>query len=100
MRIEHLLENIIADIVMLLAHLKCPGATLAVNHTKPDEVDEKTQVIAHLVFKACSETPRNHLVKRFAVPPAIHIGFAQSQRSIPGNTQEKIRVMHLYIPGA
>ena len=98
-RIEHLLENVIADIVMLLAYLKRPGATLAVKQAKADEVNKKAKVIADLVFKAGPKTPRDHLIKRFAIPPAIHIGFAQPQRAIPRNSQEKIRVMHLHIPG-
>ena len=73
-RIEHLLENVIINIVMLLAYLKRPGATLAVKQAKTDEVN-KSEIIADLIFKAgqkpmvISSALRN--------PPAIHIGFAQ-----------------------
>ena len=45
MRIEHLLENVIANIVMLLAYLKRSGATLAVKQAKADEVKKKAKII-------------------------------------------------------
>ena len=88
MRIEHLLEHVIADIVMLFANLKCSCPTLAVEHAKTNEVDQKAQVIADLIFEACPKTPSDHLVESLAVPPTIHIGFAKPKRAIARNAHE------------
>jgi hypothetical protein len=41
-----------------------------------------------------------HLIQRIAVPTAVHIGFAETERPGSQDSAKEAPVMHLYIPGA
>jgi hypothetical protein len=41
-----------------------------------------------------------HLIQRIAVPPAVHIGFAETERPGSQDSAKEAPVMHLYVPGA
>ncbi len=41
-----------------------------------------------------------HLIQRVAVPPAIHIGFPETERPGSQDSAKEALVVHLYVPGA
>ena len=41
-----------------------------------------------------------HLVQRLAIPPTIHVGFAETKRPGSKDAAKEALVMHLYVPGA
>src|ERR1700746_1551660 len=41
-----------------------------------------------------------HLIQRIAVPPAVHIGFAEAERPGSQYSAKEARIMHPYVPGA
>src|SRR5438093_8675006 len=41
-----------------------------------------------------------HLVQRLALPPAIHVRFAETKRPRSKDPAKEALVMHLYVPGA
>src|SRR6266516_4610461 len=41
-----------------------------------------------------------HLIQRIAVPPAIHIGFPETECPGSEDSAKEAPIMHLYVPGA
>ncbi len=41
-----------------------------------------------------------NISQRVAIPPAIHIGFPETERLGSEDSVKEARVMHLYVPGA
>jgi hypothetical protein len=41
-----------------------------------------------------------HFIQRIAVPPAIHIGFPETERPRSQDSAKEAPVMHVYVPGA
>src|SRR4029450_10017560 len=41
-----------------------------------------------------------HLVQRFTVPPAVHVGFTETQGPGSEDSAKEAPVMHLYVPSA
>ena len=65
---------------------------------------EKGPNIGKSKFETLLESGTNgaatHLIERIAVPPAIHIGLAETERSGSKGSAKEATVVHLYVPGA
>src|SRR6266550_7122722 len=99
-RIEHRFEKIVSQIVMHPADFSgAPGSLLV-----RDKRGEQRPDIGKPKFETLLEFGTNgaatHLIQRIAVPPAIHIGFPETERSGSQNPAKETPVMHLYVPRA
>src|SRR5437773_6657947 len=99
-RIEHCFEKIIAQIVMHPADFSGAPGSLLVHENR----GEKGPDIGKSKFETLVESGTNraatHLIQRVAVPPAIHIGFPETERPGSQDSAKEAPVMHLYVPGA
>src|SRR5437867_5487532 len=99
-RIEHRFEKIVAQIVMHPADFSGAWESLLVR----DKRGEKCPDIGKSKFETLLEPGTNgaatHLIQRVAVPPAIHVGFPETERPGSQDSAKEARVMHLYVPGA
>ena len=50
-------------------------------------------------FESSTNGAATHLIQRVAVPPAIHVGFAETKRPGSHYSVKEALVMHLYVPG-
>src|SRR6266436_9594171 len=80
-RIEHCFEKIVAQIVMHPADFSGASESLLVR----DKRGEKCPDIGKSKFETLLEPGTNgaatHLIQRVAVPPAVHVGFAETERT-------------------
>ena len=97
-RVQHVLENVVTDIVVLFRNLEGPVPALPVEQTKAKEKNQESEIIAHPIFQAGTKRTVDHLVQPLAVPPAVHVRLAQAQRAITQNATEKVRVIDLHVP--
>src|SRR5436190_20519518 len=99
-RIEHCFEKIVAQIVMHPADFSGASESLLVR----DKRGEKCPDIGKSKFETLLEPGTNgaatHLIQRVAVPPAIHIGFHETERPGSQDSAKEAPVMHLYVPWA
>ena len=98
--IEHRFEKIVAQIVMHPADFSgAPGSLLV--HEKRGE---KGPNIGKSKFETFLESGTNgaatHLIQHVAVPPVIHVGFPETERTGSQDSAKEAPVMHVYIPGA
>ena len=99
-RIEHCFEKIVAQIVMHPADFSGASESLLVR----DKRGEKCPDIGKSKFETLLEPGTNgaatHLIQRVAVPPAIHIGFPETECPGSKDSVKETPVMHLYVPRA
>jgi hypothetical protein len=69
-----------------------------------DKRGEKCPDIGKSKFETLLEPGTNgaatHLIQRVAVPPAVHVGFPETERPGSQDSAKKTAVMDLYVPGA
>ncbi len=96
--IEHRPVEVIAQVVMPLCHLASPGCGLAVEKPGPEDMPDHAQVFFDGLPQIGPQNPIDKSIDRCAVPPAIHVGFAQTQRCIPEHPAVKAFIVHLDVP--
>src|SRR5436309_2493232 len=99
-RIEHCREKIVAQIVMHAADFSGASGSLLVDEKR----SEKCPDIGKFKFETFLESGANgaatHLIQGVAVPPAIHVGFPETERPGSKDSAKEAPVMHVYVPGA
>src|SRR6266545_60977 len=68
---------------------------VALGEERPDIWKSKYKTVLELGTN-CAAT---HLIQRVAVPPAIHVGLAETERPGSQYSAKEPPVMHLYVPG-
>jgi hypothetical protein len=98
--IEHRFEKIIAQIVMHPADSSGTPGSLLIREKR----GEKSPDIGKSKFETLLESATNgaatHLIQRVAVPPALHVGFPETERSGSKDSAKEALVVHVYVPGA
>ncbi len=49
---------------------------------------------------AMGQQAMEEFIQRFAIPPSIHVGLAQTQGALQGDTGQGAGVVDLHVPGA
>src|SRR5439155_16834168 len=97
-RIEHCFEKIVAQIVMHPTNFSGTPGSLLVDENR----GEKGPNIGKSKFETLLESSTNraatHLIQRIAVPPAIHIGFPETERPGSKDSAKEAPVVHLNVP--
>ena len=96
-RIQHFFVQVVPDIVVSLADVKSARPALLVD----DLGDQHVYLLAqrdHFFGQAGPEHFGQALVERLAVPPAVHVGFPQSERARRQNPVVKLRIMDVDVP--
>src|SRR5205814_9660072 len=97
--IEHGLEEIVPEIVMCLPDPARTALGLAINDKRNGESDKVSEAVGETLLEPGGEGTATHFVKRPAVPPPIHVGFAKSEGAAGEDACKKAFVVHLDIPG-
>src|SRR5438034_11412168 len=99
-RIEHRFEKIVAQIVMYPADFSGAPESLLVREKRGEQCQDIGKSKCETLFESGTNCAATHLIKRIAVPPAIHIGFADAERPGRQDPAREARVMHPYVPSA
>src|SRR6266568_4113841 len=97
-RIEHCFEEIVAQIVMQPADFSGAPASLLVREKRGEQCPDIGKSKCEMLLESAANCAATHLIKRIAVPPAIHIGFAEAERPGSEDPAKEARVMNLYVP--
>ena len=94
-RIQHRSEKIIPEVVVLMGD--DPGARFAleVQQKRECHFHQRAETRADGCFDAAVDRPGAQLLDIVAVPPALHVGLAKTQRAILENAAVEAVVMHL-----
>ncbi len=96
-RVEHELVQIVAKIVMPLADDIGAAGVLQV-----EEAGAQCQLHRtwrpQILLDVAAENARKHLIELVAVPPAVHVGLAGSQRSVAEDTMKQPLVVYAHVP--
>jgi hypothetical protein len=76
-----------------------PGSLL-VHDKRGEECPDVGKSKCETFLEAGTNGAATHLIQRIAVPPAVHIGFAETERPGSQDSAKEAPVMHLYVPGA
>src|SRR5205807_716344 len=99
-RIEHCFEKIIAQIVMHAADFSGAPECLLVRENRGEQRPDIGKSKCETLLESGANGAATHLIQRVAVPPAIHVGFPETERPGSQDSAKEALVMHLYVPGA
>jgi hypothetical protein len=99
-RVEHALEEIVAQVVVRLADDVGACPALQVEEAGLEAVHHPLRRGAGTLAKAVVQQPAGHLVDALAVPPAVHVGLAQAQGALAQHPREEVRVMDAQVLGS
>src|SRR5437016_6933543 len=99
-RIEHRFEEIVAQIVMHPADFSGAPQCLLIREKRGEQCPEIGKSKCKTLVESGANCPATHVIKRFAVPPAIHVGLPEPERTGSQDPAEEVLIMDLYIPGA
>ena len=92
--IEHRPVEIVADVVVLLSHLEGPLHRLQIEELRLHDVGSDPRIATHLIVDARGDHPGGELVDRLAVPPALHVSLAESQRAVAKHPSVEARIVN------
>src|SRR5437588_585316 len=82
-RIEHRFKKIVAQIVMHPADFSGAPGSLLVREKRGEQRPDIGKSKCKTLLEPGTNGAATHLIERIAVPPAIHIGFSETER--PGS---------------
>ncbi len=97
--IEHRTVKIATEIVVLLTDLKRSGLPLQI----PEPRLQGKQQIRQRANVAMEISPKrfaDHLVELLAIPPAVHVAFADTEHALRDDSGVGVVVMDRHIPGS
>ena len=97
-RIEHCLEEIVAEVVVPLRDRAGAALGLQIQNDCHDNIDRLAKADSHSLFKMGPQRAKTHLIERRAIPPAIHVGLAEPERSTCEYPPVKALVMNRDVP--
>ena len=83
---------------MAVAHLAAAAPRLQVLQAGAQGVEAQGHA-ASLAIEAGLEQAGEQAIERMRLPVAVHVGLAEAQRALRGDTREQARVAHLQVPG-
>ncbi len=87
----------VPDIVVMLADSKRPRRRLEIDQVCLQPAEGVAPRADHLLQTGAKNTAEE-LIELFAVPPPVHVGFPQSQRTLGQHASEHRRVVDLEVP--
>src|SRR5947199_10029682 len=99
-RVEHRFEKIVAQIVMHPADFSGAPESLLVRENRGEQCPDIGKSKCETLLELGTNGAATHFIQRVAVPPAIHIGFAETESPGSQDSAKEALVMHLYVPGA
>src|SRR5690606_4429113 len=97
-RVEHTLVQVIADVIVLLAHLERAARRLTVDDVRLCRHQELVNG-ADLLLSSCPKDAEQHLIQLGTIPLSVHVRFANAECAFPKNTAEKRWIVDLDVPG-
>ena len=73
-----------------------PG--LLVNDKRGEQCPKIRQIKCKTLVEPCPNGAATHFIERLAVPPSVHVRFAETERAEDEDAPKKAGVMHLYVP--
>ena len=98
-RIEHRLEKIVSEIVVPFYDRRGTLACLAIGEKRSGESENISPIQRNRFLELGATGAKTHLIERFAIPPAVHVGFTQTKGAINEDATKKSVVVHAYVPG-
>ena len=98
--IEHCFEEIVAQIVMHPADFSGASRSLLVRDKRGEKGPDIGKSKCETLLNSSTNGAATHLIQRIAVPPAIHIGFPETECPGSQDSVKETPVMHLYVPRA
>jgi hypothetical protein len=98
-RIEHCFKKIVAQIVMQTTDFTGAFGRLLVCEKRGEQCPDIGKSKFETLLQSCANGTVTHLIQRIAVPPILHIGFAETERSGSQDSAKEASVMHLNVPG-
>src|SRR5439155_22643829 len=99
-RIEHCFEKIVAQIVMYPADFSGAPESLLVRYKRGEKCPDIGKSKCETLFEPSTNGTATHLIQRVAVPPAIHIGLPEPERTGSQDPAEEAPVLHVNVRGA
>src|SRR5207302_9686667 len=99
-RIEHCFEKIVAQIVMHPADFSGAPESLLVREKRGEQCPDIGKSKCETLFEPSTNGTATHFIQRFAVPPAIHVGLPEPERTGSQDPAKEPPVVHLYVRGA
>src|SRR5439155_18377531 len=99
-RIEHCFKKIVAQIVMHPADFSGTPGSLLIHEKRGEQRPDIGKSKCETLIEPGTNGAATHLIERIAVPPAIHIGFSETERPGSQDSAKEAPVMHLYVPWA
>lgn len=98
MRVEHLGEQVVSEVVMHVAYL--PGADLRLQveqsrHCQSEDVRPPTRDV---IVKTMLRDSVEELIEILALPPAVHVALAETQGTLVQDAVEEIGVFDADVP--
>ena len=83
---------------MLPADFSGPANGLLIHEKRGEHGPEIGQPKSETLVELGPNGAATHFVKRVAIPPAVHVRFAKTERTRRQDAHKKAGVMHLYVP--
>ncbi|BAK11154.1 hypothetical protein PAJ_1074 [Pantoea ananatis AJ13355] len=99
-RIEHQGKKVITQIIVRFADLPGPFFRLQVNQPGQRNAHDILHVMRKLLIKLMFQRPMKKHIQPLALPPAVHITFAQPQGALLQDAFKKIGMFNLNVPWA
>jgi hypothetical protein len=99
-RIEHCFEKIVAQIVMHPPDFSGTPGSLLVHEKRGEQGPDIGKSKCETLLEPGAMGAATHLIQRVAIPPAIHIGLAETERPGSQDSAKETPVMHLYVARA
>jgi len=97
--VEHPLEEVVAAVVVDLAHLVGPRQALRIQGHRLHHIPEVPPGPPDVLVQVDPQDAVEELIERVAVPPAVHIGLARRERPARQHPSVEAVVVYLQIPG-
>src|SRR5439155_9994300 len=93
-------EEIVAQIVMYAADFSGAPRSLLVREKRGEQGPDIGKSKCETLIEPGTNGAATHLIQCIAVPPAIHVGFPETEPPGSQDSAEEALVMYLYVPGA
>ncbi len=100
-RVEHGLEHVVANVVVLLAHLEGASAGLKIEQAMAQDFAQQTQLrpVVDFFLDLGAQKTVEKLVQPLAFPHPVHIGLTEAKRTFRQDKLVDAFVEYPYIPG-
>ncbi len=97
--VEHQLEQVVAQVVVLLRHLAGAAQALPVTQGVGEYLKRQHPAVLAQVVAAGAQHAERELIQGVAVPPAVHVGLAEPQGALRGDAGKGFGMVDPHVPG-